>query len=681
MIKQTVRIVAVSVDTAVITLYTVDGQIITIDQGDLRVPGIINVACDNAHILNSGGVCEVDITPVYVEKTEYASAEKGTNGVVRFFRMAKSALKKLMDTDSPDKLPNKAAMVSPLEIGILPGLTKNEDPVPQLYSLTIIGLRDNYNRVGAIKFIRGLCGIGLREAKEMLEQPMPIVLKEGLTADAFKTYAAECHDYFLIAGVAEEEEPVKAEEVVDNDTRLDQAAERMRMIMDTGIPTSDPAFHTKLDDTKETIVAVHTEAKTIVPDAHRTAPQLKAAEKLHNYIGYDAFMKRMQLIQADRAHSIEDLMKFIGNGDLPIADDGCIVIYKRLNRRDSNTFVDVHSGGIRQKVGSFVFMRAGLVDPNRRRDCSNGLHVASLSYLGSFSGNVTVIAKVRPEDVFAVPEYNTNKMRVSGYHILAELPAKLRDLVNSGGSISSDPDGAILLNNVLRGNHIKVIQTVEVGGHNGTKVTINDVSPDNQADIDVVFAPVEVVNTTIEQAVADKDLPEVKADAVDPTELDIKSTEPEKVEEVKAKATKTNKLAQQASVLLAQLKAAQTSDQASHIAAQLISFKAQSKKSWAYLQVPADEVTFIMGSIRKQVNVKADAIQAEAKAIEKRKENNRNGGKGGPSAQIRELLDNRPLTKAQYKAILLIKKKAKKSWTALGVTTQEQAEIETATAK
>ena len=88
-----------------------------------------------------------------------------------------------------------------------------------------------------------------------------------------------------------------------------------------------------------------------------------------------------------------------------------------------------------------------------------------------------------------------------------------------------------------------------------------------------------------------------------------------------------------------------------------------------------------MNSVTKQVNVKAEAIQAEAKAVEKRKENNRNGGKGGPSAQIRELLDNRPLTKAQYQAILLIKKKAKKGWTALGVSAQEQAEIETATAK
>ena len=685
---QLIKIVAVSVDTAVVTLYTPEGDVVTLSQGDLRIPPIIDAARANAALLNSGGFIEVDIAEVVAERTEYTSAEKGTNGVVRFFRMAKKVLKELMDTESPEQLTKKAAMVSPLEIGVLPGLEslKEEKPAPApTYDVSVIAFRSEFNKVGAIKFIREHLGIGLREAKDFVEQPLPIVIMENVDHETYLAMCKEASEFFILSGYTPE--PVKEETPapapVSNQEKLDVAADRMRQIMDVGTPTSDPGFHKPLNEEEETIVAVHTTANTVVPDAHRTVPQLKSAEKLQNYVGYTRFLERLQLIINDRAHSIEDLMKFIGNGDLPIADDGCIVIYKRLNQRTQDTFVDVHSGGIQQKVGSFVFMRAGLVDPSRRNDCSNGLHVASLSYLGSFSGNVTVIAKVRPEDVFAVPQYNTNKMRVSGYHILAKLPENLRNLVNRGGSISSDPEGAILLNNVLRGNHVKVTQTVEVGGNNGTKVTITDISVNSQSDIDAVFAPVEVKNTTIEQAVPDSELPEVKADAVDPTKLDVpvKVAEPEKVEEVKAKAAKTNKLAQQAAVLLAQLKEVKTSDEADSVAKQLISFKSQSKKSWGYLNISANDVSFIMSNLARQVNVKADAIQAEAKAVEKRKENNRNGGKGGPSAQIRELLDNRPLTKSQYQAILLIKKKAKKGWTALGVSAQEQAEIETATAK
>lgn len=681
---QLIKIVAVSVDTAVITLYTPEGDVITLTQGDLRIPPIIDAARANAALLNSGGFIEVDIAEVVAERTEYTSAEKGSNGVVRFFRMAKKVLKELMDTESPDRLTKKAAAVSPLEIGILPGLENRKEEVVQepkevTYDMVATGFVPEVNKAAAIKFVRELLGIGLREARDFVEQPFPIVLLENVEQSEFHEICRQAQEFFYISGsISPEPEKKGSAAVVDNEARIEAASDRMRQIMALGTPTSEPAFHKPLNEVEETIVAIHTEAKTIVPDAHRTVPQLKSAEKLQNYAGYTRFLERLQLIINDRAHSIEDLMKFIGNGDLPIADDGCIVIYKRLNERTKDTFVDVHSGGIQQKVGSFVYMRAGLVDPSRRRDCSNGLHVASLSYLGSFSGNVTVIAKVRPEDVFAVPEYSTNKMRVSGYHILARLPDNLRNLVNSGGSISSDPEGAILLNNVLRGNHVKVIQTVEVGGNRGTKVTITDISPENQSDIDAVFAPVEVVNTTIEQAVPDSEIPEIKADAIDPTKLDVpvKVAEPEEVEEVKPKAAKTNKLAQQAAVLLAQLKDAKTSDVANSIAKQLINFKSQSKKGWSYLQISADDVSFIMSSVAKQVNAKADAIQAEAKAIEKRKENNRNGGKGGPSAQIRELLDNRPLNKAQYQAILLIKKKAKKGWTALGVTADEQADIE-----
>lgn len=57
----------------------------------------------------------------------------------------------------------------------------------------------------------------------------------------------------------------------------------------------------------------------------------------------------------------------------------------------------------------------------------------------------------------------------------AVLPPSLRDHVNSGGSISSIPEGKELLNKVLRGAHVGITELVEVGGHNGSNVTYTKV--------------------------------------------------------------------------------------------------------------------------------------------------------------------------------------------------------------
>ncbi|MEL2330844.1 hypothetical protein, partial [Klebsiella pneumoniae] len=86
----------------------------------------------------------------------------------------------------------------------------------------------------------------------------------------------------------------------------------------------------------------------------------------------------------------------------PIADDGCIVIYKLLLKDGPSdhkefSYRDIHSQKVPQSVGTLVCMNESLVDPDRRNECSNGLHVARRQYLGNFSGNVCVLAKVAPE--------------------------------------------------------------------------------------------------------------------------------------------------------------------------------------------------------------------------------------------------------------------------------------------
>lgn len=439
--KKLVTIVGISVDAQNAVLYLVDGSTVTIAQGDPRLPEIVAKAKE---FIPVDGSAVVDIAEPVKVRNEFKETEEGTGGLLKFFRVAKSFVKKFIDTESPEQVEEAVAHISPLELGIKPGQTilDAEEADDTTYAL----------------------------------EAQPSAVEEGSDAP-----------------VAEEVKPVE----LTNDQKIELASTRMRELAGKGSTVDDPEFHKPIkDEDPDTIVAVNTQTGSIIPNAHKLSSQMKAASKLQDFRGFVNFVKRLEPVLKDRGHSAEDLMKFIEKGDLPIADDGCIVIYKRLKEKD-NTFVDVHSGRIKQNVGSYVFMRPGLVDPNRRQDCSNGLHVASLGYLSSFSGNVTVMAKVRPEDVFAVPEYSSTKMRVCGYHILAVLPPSLRNHVNSGGSISAIPEGKELLNKVLRGAHIGITELVEVGGHQGSNVTYTKVeaSKSNAETVDVAL-----VNETLEES-------------------------------------------------------------------------------------------------------------------------------------------------------------------------------------
>ena len=165
-------------------------------------------------------------------------------------------------------------------------------------------------------------------------------------------------------------------------------------------------------------------------------------------------------------------------GDLPIADDGCIVAYKRLKRKNGPILVDSHTGRVTQRVGSRVFMKPEMVDPNRRNECSNGLHIGRRDYMGNFSGDVIIICKIHPEDVIAVPQdYSGSKMRCAGYDIVAELSVTAYQSVIKGQKMTDggDNEASIMLTKILRGDHPKVDQLVEITGQKGQGLEITQV--------------------------------------------------------------------------------------------------------------------------------------------------------------------------------------------------------------
>lgn len=332
------------------------------------------------------------------------------------------------------------------------------------------------------------------------------------------------------------------------------------------------------DKHPETIVAV-TQTGKVIPGVERIKSQFAGAVKNGNTKGLEVFLERIGAVIQKRRHTVEDLLRFLERGDLPIADDGTIVIYKRLYRKADGKYVDSHTKKVIQRVGSFVHMDEKLVDPNRRNECSNGLHVARRGYIGSFSGDVVVLAKVRPEDVIAVPNYDANKMRVCGYHIIAELTPAQFQVITSNRPISAAEGGAALLGKAIAGNHIGIIEYVKINAQQGG---------------DLVITPAEGAVEPLEAVEADP-LPEVPTKAVEPLEAAVASKDdPVDVKKVAAKAkdysvsldkAEPAKQVTQTDVVKAMWDEAIGGDTAK--AKELLAFKKKAKKGWQVWGLPS----------------------------------------------------------------------------------------------
>lgn len=303
---------------------------------------------------------------------------------------------------------------------------------------------------------------------------------------------------------------------------------------------------------KDTIIAV-TKEGAVVPGVEKIKSQLTKATKLGSTIGVENFLKRVGAVISKRKHSIEDLLSFMERGDLPIADDGSILIYKVLDKTSKeNVFVDCHTKKVEQWVGAYVCMDESMVDPNRENECSNGLHVARRGYLSQFSGSVCVLAKVNPEDVIAVPEYDANKMRVCGYHIIDKLSDEDFKRIKSNKALENTQQ----LSKAVNGDHIGITDVVTIGGQLGTKIKVTKAK-----------TPTEVKPVTDTKVVTPISDAEVKDQSFNPVE-------PKQVNEAVAKLS----IKQQIQDLIPKMKKPED-------AKAIIELKRKAKKSWDHFGI------------------------------------------------------------------------------------------------
>lgn len=669
-----ISIIALAVDSRNLTLWKPDGSTIVYPQSDPRVARIVSEA-QTKGLGTTKDQIEVNIAPEVALRTEYLEAEKNTNGFVRFFKVAKAKLKEFFQDGtgvppaqivSDIKLGNPtktlvskvmdtflAVQANEPEVTVSDGCYDKRDNL-----MWVIGWDKDHNHPALVRFINDVLGWGYEHTNRTLAQEWPIAIR-AVSDDEMGEFAKQVkhikgvHVVFTSRDVT----PFPYVEVAKttNQDKLAAASEKLAAL--GAISTDDANFHT---DVKEDEVVVAVTNNGVIPGVENLQRHLRQSAQLKDYKGFTKFLERLAPVIKDRLHSVEDLMKFMETAELPIADDGSILFLKRLKYKGKEDgkriFVDCHSGNIRQWVGCKVQVREDLVDPDRRQDCSNGLHVASMSYIRSFGGDVTILGKVAPEDVFAVPQYNTNKMRVSAYHIIAELPEEERNNVNSGIYLSKTEVGKKLLNDAIVGNHSSPTTLIMVGGHRGTNLKYTNLTSGSVEQFRTV-ASKEALNMeeSLNEAVA---------------------AEPVKATDLKPVVKKAPTVKEQIQELVKEFLNATTPEDKLAAADLLVEMRGKARKPWAALGVGSDVVakiadvraTYTAKPIGKPKAVKQDKTVKPTHSAAATKV----ATSGKHADNLRSILNDTSYSDYQKgHALQDYKRHAKKSFTAMGLTEEE----------
>lgn len=253
--------------------------------------------------------------------------------------------------------------------------------------------------------------------------------------------------------------------------------EAVNEIMANAVSVRDDNFKDSDTTENDTIIAVVSDDKgvfKVIPGAENLKGIMKYAGKIGSTKGVENLLKRMANVIDKRQHSVEDLLRFLERGDLPIADDGSIIAYKILRNDPENLggFVDCHTQKVKQRVGSYVCVNEDLVDKSRRNECSNGLHIARRGYIGNFYGDLITMCKIAPEDVVTVPHGDPDKVRVCGYHILFKLDDATYRKLQANQPATDIPATAKLLSEAIAGNHAPPSEEVRITAPLGEGVVI-----------------------------------------------------------------------------------------------------------------------------------------------------------------------------------------------------------------
>lgn len=526
-----IRVIAAVVDTKRLQLYKEDGKTIEIQQGDPRLAGVVEAAEPLANPVafklpkNANGSYYLDIDVPDRDNPKdntIADYEKQAGGFTKFFRVAKRKVKDFFGALAEEE---PVPVVAPKTLGnpVIPA----QAPMPEIKDST-----------------------GIAVGGTPQEKPFEV-------------------------------DPRYAIQPKEDERKDPKISAAIKDIMANAEPVSEPTFD--VDDTKndETIIAVTDNGNgeaVIVPDVHNLKNYMAAAAKSGNTKGFQAFLARLGNMGKTRNHTVEELLRFMERGDLPLADDGTIIAYKVLRSTPKNSngprlapgeYVDCYTGKVVQRVGSYVCQSEKIIDGSRT-ECSTGLHIARRGYLGGFSGDIITMVKVKPEDVVSVPGYDANKMRAAGYHIIGLVPKDEHMRLRSNEQMKGT-NALKLLTMAIEGDHIDVTEIVEITSPSGGSFTVTKVAGAKG------IKP-QLKKETAAAAIV-TEVPKVEKNKLDAAPIDPKA-QAKKVTEVKQLT-----VADRARALF----------DAKDFTA-LIAFKKKAKKGWDKLGFTPSETDTILGS-------------------------------------------------------------------------------------
>lgn len=135
--------------------------------------------------------------------------------------------------------------------------------------------------------------------------------------------------------------------------------------------------------------------------------------------GMRAFLANVA--KSHREHSVDDLLDFMIENDLPITPDGFVLAFKFVHkldqpREDGAIYVDQRTGKMDNTPGQLVWMKPEDVNPDRNVTCSFGLHACARGYLAAYRTDTILCVKIHPAHIIAVPtDYSRQKARVCAH--------------------------------------------------------------------------------------------------------------------------------------------------------------------------------------------------------------------------------------------------------------------------
>jgi hypothetical protein len=139
--------------------------------------------------------------------------------------------------------------------------------------------------------------------------------------------------------------------------------------------------------------------------------------------------------------SVDDLYRWIRNGDLVIDPEGYLVAYKGVKVDSDGTSLSISSGTalvdgqkvtgcIPNRPGTVISMPRSEVNDDELVACSTGLHAGTYQYASQFAQGRLLLVKINPRDVVSVPADSADqKIRCSRYTVLTEIEHRLESHV------------------------------------------------------------------------------------------------------------------------------------------------------------------------------------------------------------------------------------------------------------